>query len=126
MMSSGMFDSKMTGLYTTTDTHEFFTNIYDKLCDLEDRRIVERIARPIGKEAKVKIMDDVNRTLQQIRSIMDEIYECSSLLKGKEDGMVREMFVTTHAWKSGVRKIQAKITNFYEVKMKYFEMINSC
>lgn len=44
---------------------------------------------------------------------MDEIYSLCSLLKNKEDAMVKEIFVTAHAWKSGIRKIQTKISNFY-------------
>lgn len=48
------------------------------------------------------------------------------MLKGKDDGMVREIFVTTHAWRTGIRKVQTKLTNFYEMKMKYFAMVNSC
>lgn len=89
MMSSAMFDSKLTGLYTSNDTHEFFTSICDKLTQLEDKRIVEKLARPIPLENKVQLMNDANRSLQHIRTIMDQIQECCPLLKGKEDAIVQ-------------------------------------
>ena len=36
------------------------------------------------------------------------------------------MLVTAHSWKSCIRKIQNKLTNFYENKVQYFEMVNRC
>jgi len=55
---------------------------------------------------------------------MGEIQELSSLFKGKDCNIIQENFITAEAWKSGIRKIQIKLTNFYTVKMRYFSTIN--
>lgn len=68
-----MLDSKFTGLQITNDTHEFFISICDKVSELEEKRIVEKLARPIPRANKIQLMDDVNRSLQQIRHTMEEI-----------------------------------------------------
>lgn len=61
LMSSGdMLDSKMSAIYTTTDTHELFTDICQLVTELEAARIVEKLARPISRETKVKLMDSTN------------------------------------------------------------------
>jgi len=56
MMTSSVFDSKFTNLYTSTDTHVLFTNLCDKIDNLEAKRIVEKLARPIHMDQKRQIM----------------------------------------------------------------------
>lgn len=47
-------------------------------------------------------------------------------MKGKEDAIIKNIYVTSQSWKAGIRKIQSKLTTFYEIKMKYFNTINKC
>jgi hypothetical protein len=84
------------------------------------------LARPISREEKEQLVADVNRVLDGVRATMDEILRESSQLKGKESAIIKDIFVTAHSWKTGIRKIQTKVSNFYSVKMKYFQMINEC
>lgn len=126
MYSSAMLESKFTGVYNSADTHELFTSIHEKITELEEMRIIEKLARPASREAKSKLMKAVNDRLLEVRDAMDEICSLSHLLKNKEDALVKEIFVTAHAWKSGIRRIQTKISNFYELKMKHFSTINAC
>lgn len=57
MMNSGLFDSKFTGTFSATDTHDLFTSIYQKITTLESMRIVEKIARPISRQQKIILME---------------------------------------------------------------------
>ena len=49
--------------------------------------------------------------------------ECSQL-KASESGIVRDIFITVGAWKTGIRKVQTKVSNFYDIKMKHFHTVN--
>lgn len=55
---------------------------------------------------------------------MEEIEKLSASFKGKESAIIKEQSVTSSSWKNGVRRVQAKINNFYEEKMHFFDMVN--
>ena len=52
------------------------------------------------------------------------VREESKRLRGKEEGVVGDVFVTVHQWKYGVRKVQNKLTTLYEMRWKYFRRVN--
>ena len=56
-MSSGLFDTKYSNICNTNDSHPLFNEVCDLMASLEQKRIIEKIARPISQEAKVKIME---------------------------------------------------------------------
>lgn len=87
-------------------------------------RIVERLARPLSIQQKKALMDEVNSSLKTIQDLMDEIEKMSSIFKGQESATVKNQTVTAHSWKNGVRRAQAKISNFYTERMQYFDVVN--
>lgn len=123
MLTSDIFRSKYSA-YSISDHHETFLIICDKLQILEEMRIVEKLARPSSILQKSMLMDEVNSILKSIEQLMEEIEKLSALFKGKESAVVKEQSVTSTSWKNGVRRVQAKINNFYEEKMHFFDMVN--
>ena len=55
----------------------------------------------------------MNDTLDSVKEIMKEIKEESHKMRGADAAIVKDTFVTASAWKSGIRKIQTKLANFY-------------
>jgi len=55
---------------------------------------------------------------------MAEIQRLSSIFRGKDAAQVGEQCVSASSWKNGVRRVQAKLTAFYEERMKHFETVN--
>lgn len=119
MLASEIFRSKFSG-YSISDHHETFLQICDRLQELDEMRIVERLARPIPLSHKQELMGEVNASLTVIGESMGEVQRLSSNFRGKETLQVGEQCVTASSWKNGVRRVQAKLTHFYEEKMKYF------
>ena len=70
-------------------------------------------------------METVNELLSEVKEMMQQIKKECSQLKTRDSAIIQDILVTASAWKVGIRKIQSKITNFYEIKMKYFSIVNS-
>jgi len=71
MLVSGIFDSKISGFSSFTEYHESFIVICDKIHELEEKRIVEKLARPISNEIKLTLMNETNRTLLTLQDMMN-------------------------------------------------------
>ena len=70
-------------------------------------------------------METVNEVLSEVREMMQLIRKECSQLKTRDSAIIQDILVTANAWKVGIRKIQSKIANFYEIKMKHFSLVNS-
>ena len=57
---------------------------------------------------------------------MTEIEEQCPKMKGQDGAVVKGIFVMVADWKAGIRKIQIKVSGFYESKMRHFEVVNDC
>jgi hypothetical protein len=113
MLTSEIFRSKFSG-YSISDHHETFLLICDRVMELEQLRIVERLARPTSAERKQALMAEVNAVLGRVGEGMAEVQRLSGGFRGKEAAQVGEQCVTASSWKNGVRRVQAKLTHFYE------------
>lgn len=123
MLASEVFRSKFSA-YSISDHHETFLMICDRLQWLEELRIVERLARPAAAVEKEALMAEVNASLAAVGAAMAEVQGQSGGFRGKEAAQVGEQCVTASSWKNGVRRVQAKLTAFYEERLRHFDAVN--
>jgi hypothetical protein len=51
---------------------------------------------------------------------MTEVERLSSHFRGKEAAQVGEQYLTASSWKNGVRRVQLRLTCFYEERLRHF------
>lgn len=65
-------------------------------------------------------MAEVNGCLAAVGEMMEEVYKLSSSFRGKEAVQVGELCVTASSWKNGVRRVQLRLTCFYDERLRHF------
>lgn len=70
-------------------------------------------------------MQRTNLTLSTIQTYLHQIHDISSDFRGREALTIADATVTASAWKNGIRKVQGRITDFYEHRMKHFHTVNA-
>lgn len=119
MLTSSVLQSKLSA-FSISDHHQAFLEICDRIQALDQLRIVEKIARPIPLSHKRALMAEVNGSLATVREMMGEVEKLSSSFRGKEAVQVGEQCVTASSWKNGVRRVQIRLTCFYEERLRHF------